>query len=378
VLIPWSTDAPIYHRPWGTIGLILVNVLIFAWELHADPETLAGLVLRFGDGYHPVQWLTNHFLHADIMHLLGNMVFLWVFGLIVEGKLGWRRFLPLYLGICLIDSVIVQSAMLGADDGGALGASGAIFALMLISLVWAPANEIGCLLFIWIVPKTFDAPVWIICSLFLLWNVLMAALDSFAMGTAMLHLSGALVGAAAGVLAVRRGWVDCEGWDAFSRLRLWRGKAPPPAAASRVDGAEAQRVLSERRAQAQVLIHEYIVSGEGALALRVLREATLATGRWSLARADLLGLIDALIAERAFTEVRPLLGEALQRFPDAVPGLRLHEARMLLDLRRPAKALELLDALGPGALDAHQQAERERLRASARALVAAGVLEIDD
>ncbi|MBA3937786.1 MAG: rhomboid family intramembrane serine protease [Planctomycetes bacterium] len=378
MLIPWATDAPVYHRPWGTIGLILANILIFAWELHADPGTIDDLVLRFGDGYHPVQWLTNHFLHADIMHLLGNMVFLWVFGLIVEGKLGWRRFLPLYLGICLLDSVIVQSAMLGADDGGALGASGAIFALMLISLVWAPANEISCLLFIWIVPKTFDAPVWLVCTLFLLWNVLMAALDSFAMGTAMLHLSGALVGAGAGVLAVRRKWVDCEGWDAFSRVAIWRGKAPPPAAARSVDESVVKRDLAERRAQAQVLIHEYIASGEGALALRVLREATLATGRWGLERSDLLGLIDALIAERAFTEVRPLLGEAQQRFPDAVPGLRLHEARMLLDLRRPAKALELLDALEPGALDAHQQAERERLRGAARTLVAAGVLEIDD
>ncbi len=57
------------------------------------------------------------------MHLVGNMFFLWGFGLVVEGKLGWWRFLLLYLTIGAIYSVIIQTSMLGATEGGALGAS---------------------------------------------------------------------------------------------------------------------------------------------------------------------------------------------------------------------------------------------------------------
>ena len=50
-----------------------------------------------GDGIHPLQWLTNIFLHAGFFHLVGNMIFLWTFGFVVEGKLGWLPFTALYL-----------------------------------------------------------------------------------------------------------------------------------------------------------------------------------------------------------------------------------------------------------------------------------------
>ncbi len=58
--------------------------------------------LTHGEGLHPVQWVTNNFLHGRIFHLVGNMIFLWGFGLVVEGKLGWWRFLLVYMGIGIL------------------------------------------------------------------------------------------------------------------------------------------------------------------------------------------------------------------------------------------------------------------------------------
>ncbi len=90
MILPWGTDAPIYHRPVATIGVIVVNVLIFVAfpsPLHED------WMLELGGGIHPLQWLSNIFMHLGLGHLLGNMLFLWAFGIIVEGKLGALGFL---------------------------------------------------------------------------------------------------------------------------------------------------------------------------------------------------------------------------------------------------------------------------------------------
>lgn len=91
MLIPWNTDAPIYHAPWATGGLILVNVAVFGAMLASGDadQTFGPWLLSYGDGLHPLQWITSNFLHAGALHLLGNMIFLWAFGLVVEGKLGW-------------------------------------------------------------------------------------------------------------------------------------------------------------------------------------------------------------------------------------------------------------------------------------------------
>lgn len=129
MLIPYNTDAPIYHWPAGTVGLIAANVLSLGaigtgwWP---DPGDYA---LSYGRGIHPLQWLTSFFLHAGVLHLVGNMVFLWSFGLVVEGKLGWQKFVPLYLGLGVLQSALEQVALLHytvpeGEFAGSLGALG--------------------------------------------------------------------------------------------------------------------------------------------------------------------------------------------------------------------------------------------------------------
>src|SRR5437867_9548243 len=98
IIIPINTDAPIYHWPWMTLVLIAANCGVFFLTGHgADEEGCEGWLLRFGHGLHPVEWVANNFLHFGWLHLIGNMIFLWGYGIVVEGKLGWWRHLLVYL-----------------------------------------------------------------------------------------------------------------------------------------------------------------------------------------------------------------------------------------------------------------------------------------
>src|SRR5687768_4391877 len=148
MLIPYSTDAPIYYWPFATVGLIAANVLIFFGVAFGNLGPVEDWVLTYGDGLHPDDWFRGMFMHGGLGHLIGNMLFLWVFGLVVEGKLGWWKFLCCYLAIGVTQSMIEQIVMLGysGEVPGSVGASAAIFGLIAIATVWAPLNEIS---FLW-------------------------------------------------------------------------------------------------------------------------------------------------------------------------------------------------------------------------------------
>lgn len=223
MLIPLRSDAPLYHRPWATIGIISLNVLVQIWIATTSIENLEPLIIEFGS-INPLEWMTRIFAHAGWMHLIGNMIFLWVFGQIVEGKIGWWKFLAVYGGIAAASGLVEQILMLGAH-GGSLGASSVIFGLLAIALVWAPDNEVDCLLIFVVYVKTFEIRIRWLAALYLFFQVLGVLFSGLAPSSELLHLLGMAAGLPIGIIMLRRGWVDCEGWDWFSR-RAHRPAAP--------------------------------------------------------------------------------------------------------------------------------------------------------
>ena len=228
MLIPIGTDAPIYHLPVMTVGLIALNTALFFLVGHPQEW-----MLSIGNGWHPLQWVTSAFLHANIYHLIGNMFFLWAYGLVVEGKIGSWRFLLTYLVMAISGGFAAQTLFgFGGSDGQiryALGASGAISGLMAIALLWAPENtftvvaaykygpfasasdhELGIL----------DFSLW-----FIGWDLFIAAINRFPLSTPVLHLLGVIVGFAIGVIFLQFRWVDCEKYDLFTR---WSGTSGRP------------------------------------------------------------------------------------------------------------------------------------------------------
>jgi membrane associated rhomboid family serine protease len=148
--------------PWVTLGLIVVNVLVFLYTLRIGPE--AALALFWKGGAVPaklskVKLITSLtslklmatvfislFLHAGWAHLLGNMWFLWLFGEGLEDDLGHWRYLGFYLFAgffaCLFH--VLASSTITAP---LIGASGAIAGVMGAYLVRLPQSPIRTLAF---------------------------------------------------------------------------------------------------------------------------------------------------------------------------------------------------------------------------------------
>ena len=244
MLIPWNTDVPIYHFPFVTIALIVINSCAFFVTLQIEEPEL--WMLAFGDGLHPVQWVSSAFMHADIMHLVGNMIFLWGFGLVIEGKLGWWCFALVYLGLATIESAIVQACM-QHQPGYALGASAAINGLLAMSLIWAPRNEINCIGIFGFRIMHLDIPILVFVSLYVGWELVEAWLGDFAISSPMLHLAGALPGFALGIVLLKLGAVDCENWDIFAVIDGREGYAKSRKADPKKTAAKQKQLALARK-----------------------------------------------------------------------------------------------------------------------------------
>jgi membrane associated rhomboid family serine protease len=152
-----------------------------------------------GPGPHPI-WLTIFsamFMHGSWMHLIGNMVYLWIFGDQVEDRLGHLRFLIFYL-FAGIAATLTQSFADPTSIIPSIGASGAIAGVLGAYLVLYPRNGVKVLLFrdIVIVPASLVLGMWIV------FQVLGQASTLHKQGGVayMAHIGGFVVGFATGAL----------------------------------------------------------------------------------------------------------------------------------------------------------------------------------
>ena len=92
--LPLGTDRPRWREPYATYVLLAVCVGVFAVQLGSPDALPEGFVLA-----HPGvwAWFISIFMHGGVMHLAGNMLFLWLFGPSVEDRPGIPVFLVLYL-----------------------------------------------------------------------------------------------------------------------------------------------------------------------------------------------------------------------------------------------------------------------------------------
>ena len=101
----------------------------------------------------PVNWLTpvtSMFLHGGWMHLLGNALYLWIFGNNVEDSMGRRRFVAFYF-LCGLAAIIAQVVMEPGSPVPMVGASGAISGIMGAYLVLYPMVSVKVLVFIFVI-----------------------------------------------------------------------------------------------------------------------------------------------------------------------------------------------------------------------------------
>ena len=180
------------NLPPATRALLLANVGIFLLQMLAGPLLLQWFALwPPGMGFQPWQLVTYAFLHDGFMHILVNMFALFMFGTPIERYLGVRRFTLFYF-VCALTAGLTQlSVALFEGTGSAtIGASGAIFGLLLAFAMYFPRERI-MLLF-----PPIPLPAWAFVTIYGLVELIMGVRGMESNVAHFAHLGGMLGGAA--------------------------------------------------------------------------------------------------------------------------------------------------------------------------------------
>ena len=209
------------YKPIVTYFLIAVNVIVFFWEVAVTGQFFeftnrraAELIHEYGTipaqiigglidkDYSVIQPLfSSMFLHAGIMHLGGNMLFLYIFGDNIELKFGRSKFLLLYL----FWGLVADFAHIMSDPSSqipALGASGAISGVLGAYLLLFPrAKIVTFILMGFFTRMTRISAMWYLPFWFIFQNILPALVGSSGSGVAFLaHIGGFLIGLMSGYI----------------------------------------------------------------------------------------------------------------------------------------------------------------------------------
>ncbi|MFI4889010.1 MAG: rhomboid family intramembrane serine protease [Steroidobacterales bacterium] len=214
-MIPLKDDTAAASRPVVTLALIGACCAIFLWQslvdaaldnralvaLGAIPAVLMGNASLPSD----LQWVprgvpvfTSMFLHSGLMHLLGNMLFLWIYGHNVEDAMGHWRFLAFYL-LCGIVAVLAQSVPDPNSAYPIIGASGAISGVLGAYLMLFPRANILTLV---LLPFFFTTLRVSAMLLLLLWFAIQLLSDFAVHGDAGVAFRAHIGGFLAGMLLV--------------------------------------------------------------------------------------------------------------------------------------------------------------------------------
>ena len=162
MLIPLKVDVPTTRRPWVNYALMAV-IICTSIVGFGDQEFLCkmgGIEVtgNFFEGIQvelttedfplPVLALTSSLLHGGWFHLIGNMIFLWIFGNAINYKFGHLGYIAIFAAAAMAGGL----AHYTLTGGPAIGASGAIYGVMGAFLVFFPRNDITVLWIIWIHP----------------------------------------------------------------------------------------------------------------------------------------------------------------------------------------------------------------------------------
>jgi membrane associated rhomboid family serine protease len=188
-MIPLKDDNPSGHFPFATSLIILLNLVVFIyqftlgqgaqdfiWKYAVVAKTLTTFtpVHPASTLFPPLTLITSQFLHGGLVHILFNLLFLWVFGDNIEAKLGFIRFIIFYL-VCGILSGIIQVITFPNTAMPLIGASGAIAGVMGAYFLRFPRARVHTLLFAFIFIRVVRIPAIVFLGIWLIFQILAGA-----------------------------------------------------------------------------------------------------------------------------------------------------------------------------------------------------------
>lgn len=217
-MIPLRDANPTRRPPVVTIGLVIVSLALFAYELGllaTGEAALDAFVRTFGvvPAELTAAWgagsfvsmesatlVTSQFLHGGWLHILGNLLYLWIFGNNIEDRFGRLAFLLFYLagGIA---AALAQVVIDPASEVPMIGASGAIAAILGAYLVLYPRARITSLVFLGFFYQLIDVPAVIVLAFWFVLQLIdgLASLGVSGVGGGVAffaHIGGFLFGVA--------------------------------------------------------------------------------------------------------------------------------------------------------------------------------------
>ena len=388
MFIPYGTDTPIYHWPFATGVMMLVTIVVFILT-STTPDLHAELALVHGVGLTPPKWLTSIFTHAGILHLLGNLVFLWAFGIVVEGKVGPFIFSLIYLGIGVLQCMFEQIMMLPFPDfyGTSQGASAAIFGLMMVALVWAPQDNLKIifnpyLFYVYLI----EVPIAFFGLVYFLMDFTIALFSGFTFGSSLLHLMGATLGLAVGVTFICVHWVDGEEKDLLSMFLELTGKKAikkKMTKAEKRDIEDHKETLREERKKKIVLYRKslaaHLAAGNAVAAAATFRQIKKLDKKAVWGEADLLKLIATFQADENWDQTIQFSEVYLDTYDTKRMAVGINLAKVqLLQRDSPRRALKVVARLNETkSLTDKQQKVIQQIHAKANHMIAQGAIELD-
>ncbi len=211
-MIPLHDDNPTTLKPVVTVALIAASVLVFLWQQSLQAPWQQGAVyalgvtpaVLLGDAQLPeaLRWvspeltvLTSMFLHGGWMHLIGNMLYLWIFGNNIEDALGHGRYVAFY-ALCGIAAALTQALPHPESEIPMVGASGAISGVLGAYLLLYPHARVLVMVPLGFVMQMMRLPaVWVLGFWFVLQLVSGLMADPKAPGVAFgAHVGGFIAG----------------------------------------------------------------------------------------------------------------------------------------------------------------------------------------
>jgi membrane associated rhomboid family serine protease len=172
-MFPIRDHNPSGRKPIVTFALIAINVIIFvrfnlmlgespALNLFFAEWGMVPARISYGDGLYTL--VSSQFMHGGFMHIIGNMLFLWIFGDNLEDEMGHVGFLLFYL-VCGVLAALSQWVVDPDSLIPTIGASGAIAGVMGGYLLLYPKAKVDVLLILIVYFRIFPIPAWIMLGL---------------------------------------------------------------------------------------------------------------------------------------------------------------------------------------------------------------------
>lgn len=218
LLVPYQIETLQDTKPWTNWLIIGACVVMhFALALgEVDESTAVSLVL---DGFSFPGLVSYMFLHVDLMHLIGNMVFLWVFGNAICSNTNNLVYPLLFLGLG-VGAAVIHNIF---DGSPAIGASGAINGITGIVFAMYPLNRVYLFWIFLVRGGTMSCKAWVIIVAWFCFDIFGAVTGGGGIAY-WAHIGGFLLGVGVGLLLLQLGVIRVTEYDNRTLLEILKGE----------------------------------------------------------------------------------------------------------------------------------------------------------